>query len=644
MGAMSGIAAERHVIIGTAGHIDHGKTALVKALTGIDADSLAEEKRRGITIELGFVFLESPEAAKQIVFIDVPGHEKLVKTMVAGASNIDAALLVVAADEGISVQTREHFDILSILGIDKGIIAITKSDLVDRNRIHELRSQLSAFVVGSFLEGAPVIPFSAVSGEGIEELKAALWEISRSVSERLDTGVFRMPVDRVFTMKGFGTVIAGTILSGSVKTGDKIEIFPEGITAKVRGVHVHHQKTDRSNTGKRTAVNLQNIEKDKLRRGQCAGRSGSLIPTIRLDGRLTLLKTSGREMKHRERIRLHTGTSEIICRVVLFDRDGLQPGDSALAQFVLESQAVAVAGDRFVIRTFSPLVTIGGGVIVDAAPSKHKRFDPQTLAGMERLEGSQENVVEQILLKAKYSPLNPDEIATRIGEDLSKVAKTLDSMEREQTLVAIRSGRELKYLHREFYEKLTDRFLSLLKDYLAARADRMDMPSVELRSAFLRLADPVTFNFIRDQLCEKEIICKKGSQIGLVGYLIDMTPCEQKLAGEVEKIFQTAGMESPLEATVRETLNLKPALFQKIMSSLIQAGKVLRLNEKVTYHVDALQAAEDFVKAFLKKNPCVTIIDVRNELQLSRKYGQAILEYFDKIGLTKRVGDDHVPV
>jgi selenocysteine-specific elongation factor len=391
-------------------------------------------------------------------------------------------------------------------------------------------------------------------------------------------------------------------------------------------------------------VNLQNIEKDKLRRGQCAGRPGSLIPTIRLDGRVNLLKSIGRELKHRERIRLHTGTSEIICRVILFDRDRLQPGDSALAQFVLESKAVAVAGDRFVIRTFSPLVTIGGGVIVDAAPSKHKRFDPQTLAGMERLEGSQENVVEQILLKAKYSPLNPFEIATRIGEDLSKITKTLDSMEGEQMLVAIPSGRELKYLHKEFYEKLKERFLSSLKDYLAARADRMDMPSVELRSALLRLTDPGTFNFIRDELCEKQIIYKKDSKIGLVGHKIDLTPREQKIAGEVEKIFQTAGMESPLETTVLETLNLNPALFQKIMSSLIQAGKVIRLSEKVTYHVDALKAAEDFVKAFLKKNPCVTIIDVRNELQLSRKYGQAILEHFDKISLTKRVGDDHVPV
>ena len=293
-----------HVIVGTAGHIDHGKTLLVKALTGIDADTLAEEKRRGITIELGFIFMEAPGYDKQIVFIDVPGHEKLIKTMVAGASNIDAALLVIAADEGISLQTREHFDILNLLGIEKGIVTLTKADLINEERILELKGQVKDFLRDSFLGDAPVIPVSSVKGTGVDDLRLALLELGKTVERRHDSGIFRMPIDRVFTMRGFGTVIAGTILSGEVKEGDRIEIMPDELTAKVRGVQVHHQKVGRSILGRRTALNLQDVKKEKLRRGQCAGKPGSLTPTYRLDGKLFLLKNYGKQLKNRVRVRL----------------------------------------------------------------------------------------------------------------------------------------------------------------------------------------------------------------------------------------------------------------------------------------------------------------------------------------------------
>ena len=397
---------DNHVIFGTAGHIDHGKTALVKALTGIDADTLSEEKRRGITIELGFVFMETPIADKQIVFIDVPGHEKLVKTMVAGASHIDAALLVIAADEGINVQTREHFEILQLLGIPKGLIALTKSDLVDEGRLKELEASVSHFLSGTFLEGAPLIPVSAISGEGIESLRSALLDIAQEVQARTDSGPFRMPVDRVFTMKGFGTVIAGTVLSGEVKEGDRVTIYPEGLVSRVRSVQVHHSKTDRSRIGKRTALNLPEIAKDKLYRGQTAAASDSLTPTNRLDGKLQLLKSYGKDLKNRERLRLHIGTAEIIGRLVIINRERLSPGETAFAQFVLESPTVALPQDRFVVRTFSPLVTIGGGIILDAQPQKHKRFSPETVQEMVLLDGSFEDAVEQAFMKSLFTPLN----------------------------------------------------------------------------------------------------------------------------------------------------------------------------------------------------------------------------------------------
>ena len=363
-----------HSIIGTAGHIDHGKTALVKALTGVETDTLAEEKRRGITIELGFAFLDTPEFEKQIVFIDVPGHEKLIKTMVAGASNIDAALLVVAADEGVSVQTVEHLDILQLLDIKAGVIALTKTDIVDDRRIETVTAGISDLAAGSFLAGAPVIPVSAVTRVGVDEVRSALIEAARKAPARRDSGVFRIPIDRVFTMQGFGTVVAGTILSGQAAVGDKLEVLPEHIPTRVRGIQVHSQSIPHTDLGARTAINLQDVKKEQLRRGQTLCAPGAFSPSERLDARIYVLKSAG-EFKNRARVRLHIGADEVICRAILLDADVLPPGQSGLVQFALEAPTVALPKDRFVIRTFSSMQTIGGGSILDGQPTAHKRFD-----------------------------------------------------------------------------------------------------------------------------------------------------------------------------------------------------------------------------------------------------------------------------
>lgn len=632
----------RHIIIGTAGHIDHGKTALVKALTGIDADTLAEEKRRGITIELGFIFLEPPQDNRQIIFIDVPGHEKLIKTMVAGASNIDAALLVIAADEGISVQTLEHFDILKLLGIQEGIIALAKTDLVDEDHLHALKSEVKDFVKGSFLNDAPIIPVSSITGAGVEEVRSALLRVAHYVGERQDSGIFRMPIDRVFTMKGFGTVIAGTILSGGVKTGDEIEIFPDGIQARVRGIHVHHEKTDRSQIGKRTAINLKNIEKDKLRRGQCAGFPGSLTPTNRFDGKLHLLKSYGKEMRNRARIRLHTGTAEIISRLVLLDRERLLPGETAPAQFILDSPTVAVPRDRFVIRTFSPLMTIGGGSILDSTPAKHKRFDPQTIEELKRLEGDINDVVEQTILKWAFIPISIQQLGMKIGQDKRTIQEAVKRILSDGKLVQITAEKEERFLHKNSYDALADKLLSAIKNYLAKHPYLLSLPYVELRSEFLRWSDSQTLKSIIDNLCDKKLIYTKGSDVGLVGYEIKMDPDEQKLINRIEGIFRYAKYKAPLEEEIREDLGLVSSKFRKIMSSLISRGSLIRLSSKVIYHRETVKAAQALVLDYIKKNQCITVADLRDELKLSRKYAVAILEYFDKIGLTRREEDRHV--
>jgi selenocysteine-specific elongation factor len=631
-----------HVIIGTAGHIDHGKTALIKALTGIDADTLAEEKRRGITIELGFVFMDTPGYDKQIVFIDVPGHEKLIKTMVAGASNIDAALLVIAADEGIGLQTREHFDILQLLEIQGGIIALAKTDLVDEARLEKLTSEVKNFVKGSFLKDAPIIPVSSVTGSGVDELKSALMRLGRNVEKRHDTGIFRMPVDRVFTMHGFGTVIAGTILSGEVKTGDRIEIFPDGIRAKVRGLQVHGKSREESSAGKRTALNLQDIKKELLRRGQCAGSAGSLSPTLRLDARLRLLKSYEKEMKNSTRVRLHTGTDEVISRLVLLDREKLLPGETGLVQFVLEAPTVALPGDRFVIRSFSPLFTIGGGRVLDAAPGHHKRFDARVIEGLRRFGGSLPEVIEQSFIKSNFIPQNASEAAMKIGERENEVREAIKSLGGRGTLVRISSEKAEKYLHSKSYEKLAGLLTASIKNYFSAYSYRLFVPFADLRSQFLELTDLDTFKALIADLISKKIIYKKDSQIGLVGHEISLKPKDEELTGKIEQAFKRAGFSTPLEEDVRQELQLTPHVFKEIMNSLIEQKKLIRLNKKVTYHREHLRAAQEIVAEHLRKKQSITIAELRDKLHLSRKYGQAILEYLDSIGLTKRKEDRHV--
>jgi selenocysteine-specific elongation factor len=633
-----------HVIIGTAGHIDHGKTALVKALTGIDADTLAEEKRRGITIELGFVFLEASETDRQIVFIDVPGHEKLVKTMVAGASNIDAALLVIAADEGVNVQTEEHFEILELLSIDRGIIALTKIDLVDGEQIDKVKSEVGVLVKKSFLEKAPLVPVSAVSGAGIVELKEALVKLAEDVGERNDRGVFRMPVDRVFTMSGFGTVIAGTVLSGSVKIGDRLTIYPEELTSRVRGIHVHHRKMENSSIGKRTALNLPEIKKEDLRRGQCAARADSLFPTYRLDGRLSLLKSYGKELKNRARVRLHIGTDEVICRLTLLDRNTLVPGESGFVQFVLESPTVALSKDSFVIRSFSPLMTIGGGVILDAFPPKHKRLDDQTLKGLERLEGDAKNVVEQMFWKSRFFPQNATDVALRMGERESSVEEAVSALLQENKIVPLLSKdkdpqKKKQYLHLQSYEAFQERIIKSLEDFLADNPSTLEMPVAELGSKFLKMTDAKTFDAVIDNLRDAGRLYWKGSSIGITGYEVMLNPQEIAFEKKVESEYKEAGFKSPLEEDVRNNLGLKDQGFQKIMTSLLAQKKLYRLSDKVTYHQDTIQELQKFVVEYIERNRRIKLSDLRDELQFSRKYAQAILEHFDDIGLTKRIDD-----
>jgi len=633
---------KEHIIIGTAGHIDHGKSSLVKALTGIDPDTLPEEKQRGLTIELGFVFMDIPDYEKQIVFIDVPGHEKFIRTMVAGASHIDAALFIVAADEGISVQTKEHFDILELLGIQEGIIALTKSDLVDAARISELEAETREFFRGSFLEGSPLIPVSSVTGTGLPAIKAALMDAGRKVKKREDSGIFRMPLDRVFSMHGFGTVIAGTILSGEVRVGDKIEILPEKIEARIRGIQVHKERREKSEIGNRTAINLQDIDKELLRRGQCAAAPGSLSPTMRIDARLRLLHHVPKELKSRDRVRLHIGTDEVMARVILLEKDKALPGDSVLVQLVLETPTAALYQDRFIIRTFSPVLTIGGGEILDTLPPRYKRFDERALAGLKKLERTLEDAVDQSFRKFPAKPRTAGAVTRALGKNSARIHEAVLKLINAGKIIAVPAEKEERYLPAESREILSERVLFLVRQYLQTNPHQPFMPFADLRAQFLKEADEPVFKWLLDDLIRKGTLWRKENSIGLAGHEPRLGAKEQEIARQIEEAFKSAKFNPPLEEQVCRKLGLAPPPFKKFMASLIQQRKIVRLNPKVTYHKEALEQAREIVLDQVREKGAITIAELRDTLHLSRKYSHALLEYFDSIGLTKRSGDTHV--
>jgi selenocysteine-specific elongation factor len=631
-----------HVIFGTAGHIDHGKSSLVKALTGRDPDTLPEEKERGMTIELGFVFMDLLDYERQVVFIDVPGHEKFVKTMAAGAANIDAAALVIAADEGVSVQTREHFDILRLLEVPLGLVVLTKSDLVDADRLAAVRAEVVRFVAGSFLEGAPVLAVSSVTGAGLPELKTALMDMGRNVRKRSDAGFFRMPVDRVFTIQGFGTVVAGTVLGGAVAVGDRVEVFPERIPARVRGVQVHGRASERSGIGTRTALNLVDAKKEDLRRGQCVAAPGSLTPTNRLDTELLLLEDAGKELKHRERVRLHVGTDEVIARVVLLDRAAVQPGEKGFVQFVLEAPTVALPGDRFVIRTFSPLMTIGGGRVLDPAPSRHKRFDGDVIKGLSRLEGGIADVVEQLLVKSRFAPRSVAELGLSLGGRNEEAGAAVAALVAAGKAVAVPFEKDERYLHAGAAAELDERLAGLVKAYFEKFPHKLSMPLGDLRSQFLKLSEPAVFRKLLEARVGAGGLDVQGTEVRLPDRGVRLTARESDLSRRIEEAYLKAGYDSPLEEDLRRTLGTETALFDKVLRSLYDQKKLVRLNPKVTYHAETVASMKALVTDYCKRKGSIAIAELRDAIKLSRKYAQAVLEYFDRVGLTRRVEDRHV--
>ncbi len=631
----------KYIILGTAGHVDHGKTALIKALTGIDTDRLKEEKERGITIELGFAQFTLKNGEK-IGIVDVPGHDRFVKNMVAGAGGIDVVAMVIAADEGVMPQTREHLDICQLLGIKKGIVALTKIDLVDEEWRDLVREDIRDFLKGTFLEESPIIPLSAVTGAGLPEFISALEEIVSVTDERADSGFFRLPADRVFTMKGFGTVITGTLMSGKAKIGDTIQIMPGQIKAKIRGIQIHNEMAEVAVTGQRTAINLQGIDKDTIQRGNILTPPDTFEPTVRMDISLKYLPGTGKKLKNRTPVRFHTGTSEIISRIILLDKNEIEPGEEVYAQVILESPTIATAGDRFVIRSYSPVSTIGGGEILDPIAKKYKRHFEQRLTELQTLKGADSLEKTRIIIeRAGLRGISARQLSVRTGIPSNKQNKILEGMfSRKETLLLDRD--DFRVVSFSIYKTLQNKILQEIKAYHERFPLREGSPKEELRTRAGKFIDSKLFNkAIRDLeheghiVIEQENIRRVNHSVNLKGKLGDL---RENIAG----IYLESKLTPPSTKEIMERFSDRKTETVNVLNVMFNEGILIKINEDIYYHKQFIDTLRKDYKEFLLKNRESTPATFRDMTGLSRKYIIPLMEYFDKTKLTIRVGDHRV--
>ena len=628
--------APQFAVIGTAGHVDHGKTSLIKALTGIDTDRLAQEKERGITIEAGFAHLDLP-GGRTAGIVDVPGHERFIKNMLAGATGIDVALLVVAADDGVMPQTREHLDILRLLGLTSGLVALTKCDLAEGDWLELVRDDLARLTRGTFLENSPIIAVSVETGQGLEELKTALAEAVASLDFRAADGRFRLPLDRVFTLTGFGTVVTGTLMDGPAKAGEAATVYPSGLATKIRSLEVHSRPVEIAWPGQRVAVNV-NLKKEKLARGQVLAAVESLQPTLMLDVRLEVLASSPFPVKNGSWVHLYLGAGEFLAKVVLLEEDELAEGGSTFAQLRLLSPATARRDDRFVIRFYSPLVTIGGGVILDPAPLKRRRHKPQVISQMATKEAG--SSLERLELAVEERPETfptLGELVRRACLDPARVKDDAQELVRQGRLV--RLTREV-FIHRRELDRLRSRLHELLADWHAKNPYSPGMSLEEVRGRLLPKAGPAAADALLTGLEEEKFLVRELGALRLAGFEPQVNELENELIAKLERLYQDYGM-TPLAASAVEPA-ASPEMErrrQAAFSALVRRGLLVRLDDLYYLHKIHYDRALSLFRETAAGGRTVLAGKFRDDLGTSRKVAVAILEYFDKISLTKTVGE-----
>jgi len=629
----------KQIILGTAGHIDHGKTSLIKAVTGIDTDRLKEEKQRGITIELGFASLELP-SGQRIGIVDVPGHEKFVKNMVAGATGIDIVAMVIAADEGVMPQTREHMEICSLLNIEHGMVILTKTDIVDEEFLELAKEDVREFTVGTFLEGAPVIPVSSQTGDGLEDFKKTLDELSASVSHHSPTDLFRLPVDRVFTMKGFGTVITGTLASGSIKSGDTIMVYPSGIVTKVRGIQVHNESVENAESGLRTAINFQSLDRMAVNRGDVLAAPDSLITSYMADVSLKYLASNKKPVKNRVRVRFHTGTSEVLGNLILLETEELQPGESAVAQIRLDSPVAIVKDDRYVIRSYSPVRTIGGGFIINPVPQKHKRLKPEVTVRLKELDGlGPEEMISHYVEDSGYKgvPFSTLKVMTNLsGKQLEKSIQLLLS---KKMIVQINKESQV-YIHANSFDKIKDDALKYLESFHQENPLKPGMVKEELKSKFPAFLESKLFNIVLNQMVKDKQVIQEKNVVRSAAHTVSLGADQSDIREKILKAYQEGGLTPPYFKELSKTLDIDQQRAKDVLMLLVKDGLVIKVKDDLYFNAESVKKLKEELKIFLSDKSEITTPQFKNMTGASRKYVIPLLEYFDSTNVTIRIGDN----
>ncbi len=632
----------REIVLGTAGHVDHGKTSLVRALTGIETDRLKEEKTRGITIELGFAFLDLA-CGHRLGIVDVPGHEKFVKNMVAGVAGIDLVAFVIAADEGIMPQTREHFDICRLLGVDRGLIILTKKDMVEEEWLEMVEEDVRNFFKDTFLEGAPLVHVSSITGEGIEQVKEEIDSLVKGCDFSEAYGPFRLPVDRVFSMKGFGSVVTGTSASGRINVGDEVEVFPHGIMGKVRGIQSHGAEVEMVEAGKRTAINIGGVEKSQISRGNILATPNCLEPTYMLDADFLYIASQEKPLKNRTRVRVHLGSAEVMGRLVLLDEETLAPGQQTAVQILLEEQVGAWPGDRYVVRSYSPVHTIGGGRIFAASPRKRRRFRAENNEAFDVYRTG--DISEQALLHLRQSGrqgLTLAALSVRMGLFGKRLKKMISTPISQGKVVVLDSDQQLMVLA-EVVDDLSWRLLAFLSDYHRENPLQVGLSKEELRSQLFKGLNPKLFISTVNSLLKKERLALEDSLVRLAEHKVVFKADEKKVRADMLALYKQAGLTTPTVKEVRAKFaDLDTSFVAEMQDVLVRDGKLAKINEDLYFYTQHLEDLQEKLVAFIEKEGEIDAPRFKGLTGLTRKFSIPLLEYFDKQKVTLRVGDKRV--
>jgi len=629
----------KYIILGTAGHIDHGKSSLVKALTGIDPDRLKEEKERGITLDLGFASLDLPGGSR-LGIVDVPGHEGLIKNMLAGVGGIDIVMLVIAADEGIMPQTREHLAICDLLHVKKGLIALTKTDLVDKDWLVLVQDEVREYIKGTFLENSPLVPVSSKTGENLPLLVQELSGLAAEVTPKSPNGILRLPIDRVFTMKGFGTIVTGTLLSGMISTEQEVDILPRGIRTKVRGIQSHNLTVQRSVAGQRTAVNLQGVDKAQISRGDIIVSAGFFTPTKTLDAKLDLLKQAPRGLKTGARIRFYNTTQEAMGRITLLEMNELPPGGETYVQLRLEQPVILQHGDRYILRFYSPMETLGGGMVLNPHTRRHKQTTmDQSLENLRVLEkGSLEDKLGIFVSGKGLVGMTEAEAIGTIAADKQEILTTLASLAQKKALLRV----DNLYVHASQLLTLEKRILDLINRYHKDNPLKPGIDKEELKGMLRMRLSAKVLNLVVDGLVKKKLIELEGLKLKVPGFKAARGAIQEEVKNKIVEAIRKGGTQPP----VREEL---PALFsisekdaRDLLKLLADEGRTVRINDSLHLDKEVVEKVREDLKRHLEEKKEITMAEFRDLARTSRKFAVPLMEYFDSLKLTQRVGDKRV--